>query len=136
MGEMILRAIKGSEGTWEPTRRVIQLGRLRQPRDFVPPSSVLFFFSPSFSSHQWVFCFRVHGAEGRSTKRQQEGKQKMLRPQNKSLRLQFREYWGGMGLEGVQGSMGTRSASMAGTHPIPFWTPSWPRWQSWANHNG
>lgn len=105
---------------------------------FCPPLPLFcsFFLHP-FHLINGYFVFVFTGQRGEVLRqRQQEGKQKMLRPQNKSLRLQFREYWGGMGLEGVQGRMGTRSASMAGTHPIPFWTPSWPRWQSWANHNG
>lgn len=33
-----------------------------------PSSSLLFFFSPSFSFHLWVFCLHVHRVEGKRTK--------------------------------------------------------------------
>lgn len=72
MGEMILRAIRGNEGTWEPTRRVRQeshsIRKAEMVAGFCPPSSVLLFFSLSFSSHLRVFCLHVHGVERRRTK--------------------------------------------------------------------
>lgn len=45
---------------------------------FCSPSSVLFFFAPSFSFHLWAFCLYVHGWRGGGLRQrqQQRGEQK------------------------------------------------------------
>lgn len=79
----------------ESGRRVIQLGRPRQWRNFVPFFCSLLFSPPSFSSYLWIFCLRVPGVEGRRTKTEMAvgGGQKMLRLWDKLLCLQLGEYW-------------------------------------------
>ena len=71
-GGMILRAIRGNEGTWEPTGRVRQKShsiREAEMAGFCPLLFSSFFFPPpSFPFRPWVFCLCVCGVERSGTK--------------------------------------------------------------------
>lgn len=72
-GGMILRAIRGNEGTWEPTGRVRQESHSIREAEMVAGFCPLLFSSsspapPSFPFRPWVFCLCVCGVEGRGTK--------------------------------------------------------------------